>query len=136
MAKRYGLFLTVLTCCLIFSGSAKKTQRQTIPNIVVKIEASCQWNGIQLNRTYTNPQKTTPILQYLRLLKSKGFADTDPELLTGARFEIKLHFANGQINHYRQYSNRFLSRNTRAWERVDSQYVQFLYPILEAMPSD
>ena len=89
-----------------------------------------------MTRHYTQPAKVTAILNYLRLLKTQGAADTDPEQLTGDRFEITLYYSDGQQRIYRQQSNRYLSKNARAWEKVDPQQAQLLYPMLLEMLSD
>lgn len=89
-----------------------------------------------MTRQYSQPHKIQPVLQYMRLLKREGHADTDPEMLIGDRFDITLYYSDGQRKIYRQRSNRYLSRNCAPWEKIDQDQAQRLYPMLQAMPSD
>lgn len=131
------LLLVILLPILLSASCGLRLQKKpSIPHLVTRVQVICTGNGNTMTRHYTQPAKVTAILNYLRLLKTQGAADTDPEQLTGDRFEITLYYSDGQQRIYRQQSNRYLSKNARAWEKVDPQQAQLLYPMLLEMLSD
>lgn len=138
MKKLQRISLVFLLLPFLFSGAAgpRLRRRPSLPHTVTKIQVVCYRGGERLTRHYTQPNKIQPVLHYMRLLKREGAADTDPEQLIGDRFDITLYYSDGQNRIYRQRSNRYLSKNSQPWEKINTKQAQFLYPILQAMPSD
>ena len=138
MRKVQIISIFFLLLPFLFSGSAGPGIRRkaTRPHTVTQIQIVCCRGENTLTRHYTQPHKIQPVLHYMRMLKREGAADTDPERLTGDRFDITLYYSDGQHRIYRQRSNRYLSKNCAPWEKIDQQHAQLLYPMLQAMPSD
>lgn len=134
--QKFTFFLFILPMLLSGSVSASLQRNISPPQMVTQVRIVCQHKKSTMTRCYTQPHKMEPVLNYLRLLKYKGQADTDPERLTGDRFEITLYYSNGQSRIYRQRSNRYLSKNAHAWEKIDPEQARLLYPMLQSMPSD
>lgn len=105
-------------------------------NIITGVQITCHKENIVVTRQYIQPHKISAVLNYLRLLKCSGKADTDPEQLTGDSFEIILQDAAGQRSIYRQRANRFISKNSKPWEQVSPKQASRLYPLIQAMPTD
>ena len=138
MKKLQTISWVFLLLPLLFSGSSGPCLRRKpfLPHTVTQIQVICYHDGEHLTRHYTHPRKIQPVLHYMRLLKQEGAADTDPEQLIGDRFDITLYYSDGQNRIYRQRSNRYLSKNSQPWEKINTKQAQFLYPILQAMSSD
>lgn len=132
----FTLFLFILPMLLSGTVSAALQGNISQPHTVTQVRVVCQHKGNTMTRCYTRPYKMETVLNYLRLLKHNGQADTDPERLMGDCFEITLYYSNGQQGIYRQRANRYLSKNAHAWGKIVPEQAQLLYPMLQSMPSD
>lgn len=104
--------------------------------MVVRIDVFCSQDGEAIHRNYTSEDKMEAMLLYLRLLKSKGPANTDPEELIGPACKIVVTFSNGQSRIYRLRADRFLSTDSGPWQSVDQTHAQELYKLVMLMSSD
>ena len=138
MKRLQNISIFFLLLPFLFSGSAGPRMRKKamIPHTVTQIQIICRRDEQILTRCYTQPHKIQPVLHYMRMLKQEGAADTDPERLTGDRFDITLYYSDGQQRIYRQRSNRYISKNNQPWKKINWAHAQLLYPILQTMPSD
>ncbi len=129
----FWLLLSILSGCNYHDTSENMGSS---PRVVTQVDVVCQQEDTVLQRSYTHPEKMKTILMYLRLLEPLGKADTDPERIIGDAYEIRLHFSNGQQRIYRQRANRYVSKDSQPWYRVNPDHAGVLYSILQDMPSD
>lgn len=134
--QKFSLFLFILSMLLSGSASARLQRKASSPYMVTQVRVVCRHKKNTMTRCYTQPHKMESVLNYLRLLKNRGDADTDPERLLGDRFEITLYYSDGRHRIYRQRANRYLSKDSHPWEKIDPDQAQLLYPMLQSMPSD
>lgn len=130
--QRLSILLFLLPVLLAGTVSAEGNAL----NIITQVQITCRKENTAITRRYVQPHKISAVLNYLRLLKSGGSANNDPEQLTGSSYEIVLQDAAGRRSIYRQRANRFLSKNAKPWERVSQEQASRLYYLIQAMPSD
>ena len=127
MGKLWKLCCSLICCMGLCACSSKPTPLNLVTRVWVT-DASGS------TKYYTQPQKMEVILYYLRSLEPLGKAKTDPERIIGAHYKICVEFSDGQRSVYRQRANRFLSRDSRPWEKVDLQKASVLQSLLDSMP--
>ena len=138
MIKR--IILPLVLCALFFLPGC--TRRHTLNDadsylrIVVRVDVVDNTGNNMPQKTYTHQEKMEAILNYLRLIKQRGPADSDPEQFVGESYTITLHLSDGSKQVYRQHANRFLSKDSQPWRNIDPEHAGYLYPLLLAMPSD
>ena len=138
MRKLQYAFILLLFICFLLAGTtaAHLRKKPSEPVLVTQIRITGHTGTEALDRLYIQPEKTGTILNYLRWLTRKGSADPDPEALDNSYFDITLYYSDGETRVYRQRGTQYLSKNHRAWEKLDPEQGQYLLPILRAIPSD
>jgi len=139
MRKLQKLFILFLFTAGLLTGSSARRQFHFLSptlSMVTRMEIRCISGQQSLERLYTQPDKMKPFLTYLRLLEYRGKAEVDPERLQGSHIEIVVYYADGVHRIYRQRANRYLSRNSHPWEKIDPNQAKFLQPLLQAIPGD
>ena len=135
MGKYFKLLLLFLGC-LWLCGCKSKPVQPTAPVLVTQVDIHAQHQGQMASYHYLDARKMEAVLYYLRTLENLGPAKTDPERIIGDSYRIDVIFSDGSRRIYRQQANRFLSRNSRPWHRINAGRAALLYPLLESMPSD
>lgn len=120
--------------CLIFTGCAKPKNSEC--RLVTGIHVQAIQGQQRLERDYTDPQKMEVILSYLRALKNKTPALSDPERYAGRRYRIRLQYSDGTSRQIFQRADRFLSENLGPWQEVEGNKAIFLFPLLKSLPGD
>lgn len=138
MVKRMIVLFTLCALCFLPGCTRRHTLKDTDAylRLVVRVDVTGQREGEVLEKTYIHQEKTEAILNYLRLIKQRGPASVDPEQFSGDSYTITLHFSDGHKQVYRQHANRFLSTDSQPWRNIESEHAEYLYPLLQAMPSD
>ena len=138
MIKRTILLLILCPLCFLSGCTRRHTlnDADSYLRLVVRVDVVGNTGSNILEKTYTHQEKIEAILNYLRLIKQRGPADSDPEQFLGESYTITLHLSDGSKQVYRQHANRFLSKDSRPWRNIDPEHAGFLYPLLQAMPSD
>lgn len=133
-------FIVLLLICSFLSSGCSRIhtpgEQEPAQRMVVQIDVSCSQDGESIHRSYTSENKMEAMLLYLRLLKSQGPAQVNPEELLGPVSKIVVQFSNGQQRIYRLRADRFLSTDSRPWQSVDQTHAQELYKLVMLMPSD
>lgn len=138
MIKRTILLLILCPLCFLSGCTRRHTlnDADSYLRLVVRVDVVGNTGSSILEKTYTHQEKMEAILNYLRLIKQRGPADSDPEQFAGESYTITLHLSDGSKQIYRQHANRFLSKDAQPWRNIDPEHAGFLYPLLQAMPSD
>lgn len=121
---------------LFIPGSMRRITTTPVPRLVMQIDVTCTRQEQTLQRYYTDQEKMSAILNYLRLAKDQGPAETDPERILGDAFKIVLHYSDGSRKVYYQRADRYLSREQQRWGKIDPEFGMLLYPVVEYMESD
>ena len=136
-----GMGRKVFPVFLLLMALLSGCDREVVPpqvRVVTRVDVVC--NGERgeemLRRQYIQQEKMHAVLNYLRLLDCRDMWDIDPERVQGNAYQITVHFSEGVPNVYYQRCERFLSKNRRPWEKIDSEQVGPLYPILRDIPTD
>lgn len=123
-----GWKILVFLFVFLLAGCAKREQKP--PAVVTKVNVIYNHAGFDIMRSYTDTEKIEEILEYLRLQKTVGRAEMDPERLFGDVFRIEVLLSDGQRRVYRQYANRYISKDNRPWRKIKPGYGSGLYKIL------
>lgn len=125
----FAFFVCLVLCLNLFRAKA-------VTGFVTHADVTWQTESHRHHRHYRSPEKIQKLMLYLRTLRPKGNADVDPETLGGNTCKIVLYYQNGQRQIYYQQADRYLSVDSRPWERIPQIQAEKLYPLLEEMPSD
>ncbi len=137
--KQRKIWYAVVLSILILTGCAGNRRPQgesTAPRVVTSIDITGTVGEQDLQIHYTSQEKMDVILNYLRILRQRGQAYTDPEKLPGDSYQITVHLSDGNRRVYRQHANRFLAKDDAPWYHVRQEHAEYLGLILQAMPSD
>ena len=126
----------VLSTSLLTGVTPPQKAAPAPSNLVVQITATTYTEDLTLVRRYTDPKKIETILYYLRSLHPREIPETDPERYLGAHYKLTLEFSDGGKNIYRQYTHRWLSKNSRPWQRIDPEKGELLAALLDVLPGD
>ena len=127
MGKRWN-FLTILILIFLLSGCRKQDER--ILAVVTQVQIRCLHAGVEIDRCYTEPGEISAVLDCLRLQRSKGTAQVDPERVAGDVYEIRVSMSDGGEHIYRHRGGTYLSKDSRPWKIVDQEQSEALYALL------
>ena len=133
--KRAGKWIAILLLTISLTGCGCHAEKPLV-TVVEKVEVVGNYQGETLLRTYTNSQKMTAVLNYLRWLRPQYKADCDPELIPGDEYTITVTLSDGQQEIYRQKTNGYLRKNDGRWENIDPEKGVKLYEIISQMEGD
>ena len=134
MCKKISLLLLLV---LILGGcSDVNAETPGRPRLVTGISAVYQKGAIRLERQYSDDEKMGAVLDYLRLLKTYGPAEVDPEATDGSRIQITLRFSDGSQKVYDQWADQFLRCDGGKWEQINPEQGQELALLLGMLESD
>lgn len=126
--KKSWKILLYLCVALFLSGCKKQEIRP--PAVVTQVQIRCIHDGAQIDRCYTEEGQIRAVLDCLRLQRSKGTAQMDPERMLGDVFVISVYMSDGQTHIYRHRGGQYLSRDSHPWQNVDPEHVETLYNLL------
>ena len=130
--KKVILFLMIFAVSILVFGCREKAGL----GMVVRAEIVYEGKDETIYRCYTQPEKLSGLLLQLRLQDFKGYAQIDPEQVTGDRCRIELIRDDGSRGVILQLDNRFRSTDSRRWEKVDKKQAEKLYTFLRVVPGD
>lgn len=107
-----------------------KKQEEQPPAVVDRVQIQCRHAGEMICRSYVEEGQIRSVLDCLRLYKTRGTAQTDPERIMGDVFEIRVHLTDGTERIYRYRGGQYLSKNSHSWQRVDPEQGMALYSLL------
>lgn len=136
MKKTLWQVFFLLVLVLSFSGCSKAEAPNNAPAIVTQIQIDYLHKQSYLQRSYTNTKKIDTILYYLYDLEPFGKPQEDPEQIQGDYCRITLGFSNGKTKIYRQVGSRYLSVDSRPWQRIKENQGRILYHLVNHIPSD
>lgn len=127
--KRIGILLVL---AVMLTGCGRHAE---IPcRVITGVDVQYQQGGAWVERTYFQQESMEAVLNYLRMLKPEGIVlPDDPQTIN---CQITVHFSDGTDKLFFQQGNIYLREGDGAWEKIDRQQAQLLYPLLLLMPSD
>jgi len=117
----FVFFLGLLGC--------EKT-KTAAPAVVTQVQIDCVHAGVQISRNYTDAETVSAVLDCLRLQRSKGTAQVDPERIMGDVFEIRIGMSDGTQHIYRHRGGQYLSKDSGPWQVVSREHGAVLYALL------
>lgn len=135
MKKKLKLWIPLLFCAFLLSGSAKEI-RGPLCRVVTGVEIACQHKDVHIKRHYTDSDKMEYVLIYLRLLEPVGKPETDPGSVSADVYEITLQLSDGNKKHYKQKDHRYLCRDDGPWQAIAPEQAEGLYRLMRKLPSD
>jgi len=104
------------------------------PAVVTQVQIRCLHAGVQIHRSYTDPGRISAVLDCLRLQRSKGTAQVDPERVIGDVYEIRVGMSDGTEHIYRHRGGQYLSKDSGPWQIVSREQSAVLYTLLWEFP--
>ena len=120
--------------CLLLAGCRLQTFQPV--RVVTRVDVSCDRGYQVMRRQYTNPEKISMVLNYLRLQKDLGPPDTNPESAPGERMQIDVVMSDGTHRFYYQHAGEFLSEKNQIWHEIDSELASGFQLRLQMIPTD
>lgn len=136
MKRFFKLFLLFFFTSFIVSGCNGNHTPAPRCRVVTGVDIACSREHMLIRRHYTDNKKMEAVLLYLRLLKTKGPPDIDPDRLREDVYEITLHLSDGNRRVFRQKDHRYFSRDSRPWVCIDPAQAARLYALMRQLPSD
>ena len=132
------LFILILLTALLCAGCGRREPIATVPThrVVTGIDITFQNGPLYARRIYTNAQKMSAILHYLRFIDPYGTPQEIPEEVSGSDFYIVLTFNDDTTKWYRQHADRYLQESGGSWKCIDPKKALELSRILCQMKSD
>ncbi len=124
--------LVIIFICLLLTGCKAPVAKQNTPRLVTRVRIQTE----DFTREYTDIQKITAILDYLRFLPKSGPSILDPEHIKTGGISIELTYLTGQNRTYVQKGVFYLSQDKEPFRPIDPDSASALLKILEAYPSD
>ena len=133
--KKFFLFI-ILFCfpSLLFAGC--KSQTPPPYNLATGICITCQHKDILIRRNYTSQEKMKAVLTYLRVIKPRRLAQTDPVSLNKDIYKIQVQLSDGNTHIYQQTAHRYFKGHGRPWMHIPAEDAKGLYDILSRYESD
>ena len=133
--KKILVFIILFWFPALFLTGCKK---QTIPpyNLATGIEITCQHKDLLIERNYTSQEKMKAVLTYLRVLKPRGLAETDPVSLKKDIYKIQVQLSDGKTHIYQQTAHQYFKGHGRPWMHISAEAAKGLYDILSRYESD
>ena len=135
-----GLFIKcalifLLICLFIFLPFGQKPATPA-SRYVLRAQVTLFQGSQQHIRDYTQRQKLSSLLNFLRGMDPKGnvhSAENDPN---SHHYQIILFYSDGSQNTYHLQDYRYLRKNSGLWQKVSASHAQLLYPLLQLLPPD
>ena len=128
---KYCLAAVVLSVLLSSCNREKAPLR-----VVTRIDVAADRGYQILRRQYTQPEKISMVLNYLRLQKNLGDPNVDPEMVLGDKVQIDITMSDGTHRLYYQQSGKFLSEKNQSWHMIDPQLASAFDFRLQMIPTD
>lgn len=104
--------------------------------VVSRVDVICDRGYQILRRQYTEPEKISMVLNYLRLQKDLGKPNVDPEMILGDTMQIDVTMSDGTHRLYYQQAGRFLSEKKENWHEIDPKLASGFELRLQMIPTD
>ncbi len=134
MKRIAKLFVLVWFSMLMLCGCNPK-RRQPVYRAVTQVDIVTEYKDQLIHRHYSTPEKTRPILLYLRLLKPHGKPVQVDEAADDV-YLISISLTDGERHYYRQAAHRYLAKENGPFKSIDPGQAARLYSILRELPSD
>ena len=133
-----GKFLCIICFLGILALPGCQSRTPAVPSrhIVTGIEILCLQDEDTVHLRYTDPEKMSQYLLYLRTLGPGRKPTENPDDLPHTAFVIRLELLGGGSRTYRQVAHRYLQVDGRPWRTLDPNRAMELYPLLLALPQD
>ena len=132
--KRATNLLVLLCLGLLLAGCGRKNK--TALRVVTQVDVACDRGYQVLRRQYTQPEKVSMVLNYLRLQKDLGPPERDPESAAGDRMQIDVTMSDGSHRLYYQHCGQFLSEKNQNWHEIDPKLALDFDLHLQMIPTD
>ncbi len=126
----------VCGCLFLCACKSQPAAVQDPLALVTAVDVSYTYRQVQLHRTYTSSDKMDVILYYLYDLEPYGRPDEDPEQIRDDCCRITVRLSDGRSRIYRQQGSRYLSVDSRPWQKISPTKAAVLHHLLRHIESD
>ena len=130
---KYLMLPVLLLFCL--PGATAHRQEPLLP-VVDRVEVDCKQGAVHQLRRYTSDEKMSWVLNFMRLQENLGQPEENPELAAGDVYTVTVHLSDGRERIYRQRADRYLQIDGDTWQKIDPDWGNNFYYLLQTLPSD
>lgn len=132
MKKLFQIIMLISFGIILSACNANKADIRVVTGITV-MEMQ---DGQAVEHFFTQDQKTSHILNYLRLLDPYISVSLTPETFRTDTYHITVNYSDGDSTHYNQIHNNYFQTDTGSWKRIDPDIGSRLHSILQALDDD
>lgn len=131
--KKIINFIMLICFCIIMCGCGAD-----VPDIriVTGITVTEYRNGQSVEHTFTQDQKTSFILNYLRILDPYISVPLSPDTFRTDTYRITVTYSDGNSTHYNQIHHNYFQTENGNWKRIDPDIGARLQGILQSLDND
>lgn len=134
--QKWGYLGLVLFLFCLFPGKGPEKNQAPDYHYVTGISVAFYHGGQCSRYVYRQPEKLSPILNYLRMSKLRPL-QKDAIVSPGEhQYQLQLTYNDGSSRSYFLWDYRYFSKDGKRWKQVDPSHAQLLYPILHYLPTD
>ena len=124
--------LTVILLLLLLTGCKAPVAQQNTPRLVTRVRIQTE----ALTREYTDTEKITAILDYLRYLPRENPSVLNPDWVRSNGISIELTYYSGKRRTFVQKGVYYLSQDQEPFRPIDPDSAAVLLRLLDTYPSD
>lgn len=122
----------IILFCLFLSGCKAPVKQPDSPRLVTSVRIQTE----EFTREYTDTEKITAILDYLRYLPRENPSVLNPDWVKSDGISIELTYYNGKTRTYVQKGVYYLSQDQEPFRPIAPDSAAVLLRLLDTYPSD
>ena len=124
--------LIVILLLLLLTGCKAPVTQPNTPRLVTRVRIQTE----DFTREYTDTEKITAVLDYLRFLPKDNPSVLNPDWVKSRGISIELTYLTGKNRTYVQKGVFYLSQDKEPFRPIDPDSARALIRLLETYPSD
>ena len=124
--------LIVILLLLLLTGCKAPVTQPNTPRLVTRVRIQTE----DFTREYTDTEKITAVLDYLRFLPKYSPSVLNPDWVKSRGISIELTYLTGKNRTYVQKGVFYLSQDKEPFRPIDPDSARALIRLLETYPSD
>ena len=124
--------LIVILLLLLLTGCKAPVTQPNTPRLVTRVRIQTE----DFTREYTDTEKITAVLDYLRFLPKYNPSVLNPDWVKSRGISIELTYLTGKNRTYVQKGVFYLSQDKEPFRPIDPDSARALIRLLETYPSD
>lgn len=134
IAKSTLLLLLLFLLLPIRSSFGAKSESRF--RYVLRADVTLFQGQQQQTRVYLKPKKINSVLNYLRRTSPRGKVAQAQAVSDSHHYCIRLYYCDGDTQDYYLQDYQYFCKDPTLWQKVSRSHAQYLYPLIQLLPSD